>query len=371
MSLLDYAETVFKNLYMNNVRLNQYAYKASQNTKFDTIISNDKACFEIIKSEYEFQIDNYPIHNLNRASHILITWILGIGISKSLSINTSTCYDFDCGFGKQNWDILWLQSAIIHDYGYFRKELSNNNLTLNEICGKYSLLRDDYGNGELSYLNGMSQNGFREYFTYTYDEIKNYFDLRKNMLCSSNNTDGDELLDHGIIGGCIAFRKYCEQLQKSAQLPSITIIQVEKIACYTAASHNIFKSDSCKNDELYQQYELNNLLSHLPPRINESNPLLLLLSLIDTIECTKRFSKKENPEEYLEQKTTLKYVNIESFQDKIVLDFFPLFEYLKNTRKSENMCNKLMKHIEQIKGLKNWTSIKVSEINKYSLSISK
>ena len=145
----------------------------------------------------------------------------------------------------------------------------------------------------------------------------------------------------------------------------------EKNGLYTAASHNIFKSDSCKNDELYQQYELNNLLSSLPPRINESNPLLLLLSLIDTIECTKRFSKKENPEEYLEQKTTLKYVNIESFQDKIVLDFFPLFEYLKNTRKSKNMCNKLMKHIEQIKGLKNWTSIKVSEINEYSLSISK
>ena len=36
------------------------------------------------------------------------------------------------------------------------------------------------------------------------------------------------------------------------------------------------------------------------------NKLLMLMSLVDTIECTKRFSERENPKAYLQEKTVLK-----------------------------------------------------------------
>ena len=48
-----------------------------------------------------------------------------------------------------------------------------------------------------------------------------------------------------------------------------------------------------KYDAKYGKHGLNGLLSTAPIKVTKKNKLLLLLSLVDIIECTKRFSSKK------------------------------------------------------------------------------
>lgn len=64
-----------------------------------------------------------------------------------------------------------------------------------------------------------------------------------------------------------------------------------KTACLIAAQHNIFKSENLESDTTYKEYGLNSLLSTTPIAVSNANPLLYLLSVVDTIECSKRYEK--------------------------------------------------------------------------------
>ena len=77
--------------------------------------------------------------------------------------------------------------------------------------------------------------------------------------------------------------------------------------------------------------------------------------MVDTIECTKRFSKKVNPDEYLIQSTTLKYVDIDLQNGEITINFQRLNEYLTKTRKSNEMVKKLKAHVDSVANLNTWT----------------
>lgn len=117
------------------------------------------------------------------------------------------------------------------------------------------------------------------------------------------------------------------------------------------------------------RYGLDKLASESPVRVTRKNPLLLLLSLVDTIECTKRFSKKENAKEYLIQSTTLKYVDIEVCNGAAIIDFTRLESYLVNERKSLNMREKLVSHIDAIKSIDDWTDFTVQVIDDRRLKL--
>ena len=173
------------------------------------------------------------------------------------------------------------------------------------------------------------------------------------------------------MGGCIAFKNFCKKLKKDKKrglAPSSVISSIQKIACIISASHNIYKS-SLKTDKIYVRYGLDKLTSESPVRVTRKNPLLLLLSLVDTIECTKRFSKKENAKEYLIQSTTLKYVDIEVCNGAAIIDFTRLESYLVNERKSLNMREKLVSHIDAIKSIDDWTNFTVQVIDDRRLKL--
>ena len=350
-SLYDFIDAVYGSLLDGRIPLNEDAYNLISTTPFEEMINNDDKCLKLIQAALEFK-SGVARENRHRASHILVTWLLGIGMSSFFKLDNSKD-----PFSKKFFPNLWLQTAMLHDYGYLCDEISNRDLALEDIVGEYDLLSDTYFDEDLSVICGMTANSqFAHYFTYSYQEIREYFAYGKHLHKKDILRPGVELNDHGIVGACIAFRKYCEAVTKKKKIkPSPAITQIQKIACIVAASHNIFKSSDAKTDNIYIQFGLTNLLSSSEVRVNKENILLLLMSLVDTIECTKRFSQKSNPKQYLQQATTLKYVDVE-IEDGLLISFSRLHTYIERERKSEEMKKTLNSHINGLRNISSWTS---------------
>lgn len=341
-SLFDFAKDIYQQL-PKHTELGPESTSLIKNYSFEKLMDDDEKCLELINSIIEFESEKTYV-NRDRASHIIITWLLGLGLSSYLHLDK----------GLDNLSILnnskvWLQSAILHDYGYFCKEIKSK-IPLAEITKDYNLLIDYYEDEMLSCLNKISSDvNYHNYFTYDYDEIRNYY-LCKHKYWQTKN----ELSDHGIVGGCIAFRKYCKAIKSKKYIPDDSLTIIQKIACIIAASHNIFKS-SKDYDSKYEEFGLYNLTSDAPVRVTRKNHILLLLSLVDTIECTKRFSKRNTPDEFLQQSTTLKKVGIELKDNIVVVDFSGLKSFILKERKSNNMAEKLEKHLSALSNIGYWT----------------
>ncbi len=357
-SLFEYLESIYTHLpFLAHLEFN--SLEIIKSNKFEDLINDDKKCIELISSVLEFPMEAVSI-NRDRASHIIVTWLLGVGFGEFIKSENKLT-----GFADLYKSRLWLQSAIIHDYGYFCQEIENF-LPIEALTKDYDLLTDTYSVDELQCLNGLSSNSeTRCFFTYSYSEIKNYYRYIQSQHKDESNdriSNDKSLLcensDHGIVGGCKAFHKYCKYITSlKAKLhygSSSVITKIQKISCIIAASHNIYKADA-KNDNCYMKFELKDLTSTSPIRITRSNFLLLLLSLVDTIECTKRFSKKANAKEYLWQSTILKYVDINVNNQALKIDFSRLDNYLLENRKSKDMRQKLKGHIQSIINLGSWT----------------
>ena len=353
LSLYDCLENEYKQLSKTtNLELNDYSLV--NKCSFQELINDDKLCIKLISQVLELDITNIAI-NRYRASHIVSTWLLGLGLGRYFNFERGIQ-----GLCNLYYQKIWLQSAILHDYGYFCNEINKDNLQIEEITKNYNLLTDNYSDYALTCLNGMSlRTEFARYFSYTYDEIEKYFRYSKAFHKNDEEIVDYERSDHGIVGGCIAFSKYCKNIKHMkinfnyGSSDVLTIIQ--KLSCIIAVSHNIFKSKDEEKDNEYKTYGLYNLLSNSPIRIKKENNFLSLLSLVDTIECTKRFSKKVNPDEYLIQSTTLKYVDIDLQNGEITINFQRLNEYLTKTRKSNEMVKKLKAHVDSVANLNTWT----------------
>ncbi len=367
ITIYEYLKKTYEDIvdYKILVGLNEISHNIVHNNSFESFIGNQDLCYDFIMDVLEDQSKDITL-NKNRATHIVITWLLGIGFSKIYNLNMLIS-----NFGKYFFEQIWLMTSITHDYGYFKKELLDDNFSLEMIEDKYNLLKDYYGDGELRFLNNMTKiHDFSSFFTYSYDEIKKYFNYRKDQLKDNLY----EKNDHGITGGCLAFMNYCKNVEKNLNSkvslkPSILHMQEQKIACITTASHNIFKSTE-KSDEIYLRYGLNNLLSTSPIRVNDNNKLLLLLSLVDTVECTKKFSKKQDVKNYLQEVTILKKINISVLNGEIVFDFTPIYNYLKTVRKNDEMAKKLLYHVKDIVDIGLWTCFKTNNNSDLNVTIS-
>lgn len=357
INLLDFADNTYQRL---KTALDPVAFPDAvsimRSYAFAGIVNDDDTCFALIRAVMKFEgtKSGAPAKNKHRASHILVTWLLGVGLGEHLGIN-----GFPSSLGALYSQQIWLQTAMLHDYGYFYDELRKKEQELSKLTGKYDLLTDRYDIDFLKPLNGMSKNAdYKPYFTYTYDEIKNYYRYSQAYHAKEKSEEQFERNDHGIVGGCIAFREYGERIArtKQKQKPSAAITTIQKISCLTTASHNMYKSSDPKTDAEYRKYGLEGLTSAAPKRITQDNNLLLLLSLVDTIECTKRFSRKENKSEYLIQKTTLANVEIEMTQGAVTVDFSKLYDHICKRKENQAMLKKLRRHVKGVEGLGAWTS---------------
>ena len=356
LSLYEFIEQTYNNLLNLHIGLDEKEYKIIKFNSFEKIINDSNLCVDFIRCILDDD-PNAIIFNKQRATHILVTWLLGVALADTFQLNK-----YPAGVGSLYLGRIWLQTAITHDYGYFRKEVKDEDLQIENLIKEHNLFMDDYGNGEFRYLNNMSIiEETKCFFSYTYDEVLNYFQYRKEQL----KNDKNEKNDHGIIGGALVFSNYCKKVERDLKMklkngmngiyPSPAIMKEQKIACFIAATHNIFKSDSAEKDAIYRRYSLFNLLSTSPKRVTIENKLLMLMSLVDTIECTKRFSERENPKAYLHEKTVLKRTSINVLENGIELDFNDLHSYIINERKEFEMDGILIRHVNAVASINTWT----------------
>lgn len=94
-------------------------------------------------------------------------------------------------------------------------------------------------------------------------------------------------LNHGIYGGAYLFNRL---MKKPLHMRKEQLYI--KAVCMCIAQHNIFKSTSDEIDQKLDEYlSLEKLKHNSDFKINEEYPLLLFLSLVDTIECVKNLVK--------------------------------------------------------------------------------
>lgn len=245
-------------------------------------IDDNSKCIDIIYDVLVFpkvkDKNRSNITKKQRASHIFISFLTGLGIGKfNELLDRSNFLQTE----EYNSDILWMLTSLIHDFGYFNKKFENVELNFEP-----NLLTDDYISEPLTELSDYSRN-FGSYITFDYDTIIKYYNLK-----STGILDPNEKVDHGIFGGCKYFASFIEFIYDVEEPDRKFYLQLYKTACLMAAQHNIFIPTS-ENKDIYINAKLEKLISL---KITLKNPLLLLLSIIDTIECTKRFSREENGE---------------------------------------------------------------------------
>lgn len=307
-------------------------------------ISDDKKALNFIKYMVkDIGFDETQELAQSRAIHSVINFLMGKVFqnfeSIYLMLNINTNYKND-----KNNDKLWLYTSLYHDYGYFTTFINDSKSEIDKLV-KYNVLDDIYNDSKLSSLN-FFKSRYPDFFHNTYEEIENYYRYSKYHHSISGS---DEKVDHGILGGALVFDRIVKN-----NINTKSDLTFLKMACITICQHNIFKSPNAKSDLKYKEYNLNRLCHDEPYFITKKTPLLLFLSLIDTIECTKRFGKRRNANKFLHSVTVLKNILINVSRNSISLDFSLLKK--KSEEKGEKFySNCYKKYIKSLINISQWT----------------
>lgn len=346
--------------------------KIGNNTCCEKILESDEKAKSFIQSitfskvkifdEYDEDLLLLNDNCKNRAIHSVCVFLLGLTIGefcdlfneceKVLSDEEIQCFEPDRNILKYR---LWILVSVLHDYGYFSKNIMNEDLDMRSYL-PYVLSDDCYYDCKLVRNYSMYHG---KVLKLSYKEIERYNDYARFY----HKKEKFEKNDHGIVGGIEAFEKqaksYIERFFYN-EIPCRVYkknILYYKTACLTVCQHNIHKSENKKFDKIYKQYGLDSLLSYSGYSVGIDTPLLALLSLVDTIECVKAFSKKENSNIGLQTTTILKKIKICVTRDIIILDYTALFHKMEgsemnNTKELENLRT-------NIELLPNWTDFNV------------
>ena len=357
--------------------------KIGNNTCCEKILESDEKAKSFIQSitfsrvnifdEYDEGLLLLNDNCKNRAIHSVCVFLLGLTIGefcdlfnkceKVISDEEIQCLEPNRSIIKYR---LWILASVLHDYGYFSKNIMNENLDIRSYL-PYVLSDDCYYGCKLLRNYSMYHSSVLKL---SYKEIERY----NKYVRFYHKNDKFEMNDHGIIGGVEAFEKQAQSYKErflSNEIPCRVYkknILYYKTACLTVCQHNIYKSKK-ESDKTYKKYKLGSLLSYSGYSVGIDTPLLALLSLVDTIECIKSFSKKDGKKTGLQTKTILKNIKIGVTKDEILLDYTDLYNYIT---KDEGRLNVLKKCIDNIKLLPDWTDFKVKHVNNdsYRLSIS-
>ena len=301
---------------------------------FNTLIHNDEWCLEIIRTNLYFKSKNFKLikRYAYRFRHIVICWLLGVGLNELL--NPETVYD---GVFNKEWQL----SSYTHDYGYFCDEVFEKPIiNLKEHFSEYYLLKDHYSNRNLQCLNGFLSK-YPQLLSVSYDDIENYY--YKNLEWRKSKRLFEKS-DHGIIGACIAFMEYSIFLENQKNIEDgIRIKEINKTACLITAAHNLWNV-----------------------KIKKECRLLSLMGLVDTIEPTKCFyemNKKAHFYQITKWENVVKLIKIKLLKRTIVVSLEEIKAFA-NTRKKGNR-QKILSIINDYKGsllkLPNWTSFEVDD----------
>ncbi len=357
--------------------------KIGNNTCCEKILESDEKAKSFIQSitfsrvnifdEYDEDLlllnENYK----NRTIHSVCVFLLGLTIGKFcdlfnkcekvISDEEIQCLEPDRRIIKYR---LWILASVLHDYGYFSKNIMNENLDTRSYL-PYVLSDGCYCDCKLLRNYSMYHSGVLKL---SYKEIEWYNDYARFY----HKNDKFEKNDHGIIGGVEAFEKQAKSYKErflNNEIPCRVYkknILYYKTACLTVCQHNIYKSKK-ETDEIYKKYKLDSLLSYAGYSVGIDTPLLALLSLVDTVECIKRVYKTEKCIEEFSVIDILKMIKICVHNDCIILDYDALFHKMESSEM--NNTKELEKLRTNIELLHDWTDFNVDHKNdaKYCFSI--
>lgn len=323
------------------------------------------------------------------------------GIRKGLNIRVSvndTHFEFN-----YVWNII----CFYHDIGYnFESNKNyifkiNNKNQKNKVSGYSCNKKYAESNSEICYdakfsflYNRYFSNSFHQMFITSknntnknqlsfidYVRINNDFDIKIEYIKNSGGYEKEQTLknsnfykstiekyyvyrknemgvfDHGILGGYMLFDNLVKNyVNKMANKPNKTKFDVDNMSysieqislfAYMAdciVSHNIFFPNQ-SYEGIYREYGLNELIEYDKPVKFDSNPLLFLLYLVDSID----------PIKYFEQKTNLKYDEI---LKSIDIDFPSCNTIKLSISKLFGIKDEIIeKYIRRIEGLSDWLGI--------------
>ena len=324
-------------------------------------ITDDNKSAEFIRSildddPFIHPDEQSPIYDVAKARsrHSALTFLIGLVFKKFGGLYDS--FERTTIGGGKNINLkLWMMTALSHDKGYYSERLKKD-VPAHLQKFTHTLLTDEYMD-DFRTLRWYS-NDIQNVLAYTYADI----DIYDMAALDFHTSRGDpERVDHGILGGCIVFDDYLNKLKKT----QFTVIEKElyiiKTCALTIAQHNMFKSSTPEHDKNFPN-KPSILQCSSEFRISKKTPLLLFLSLIDTFECIKKFSKEEN-DAHVETLTVLKKIKLHVDDYAITVDYSELFDHIKR-KKNNNLNQSQQSYLNSIITLSDWTILKTTPISK-------
>ena len=322
-------------------------------------LSGEKESADFIKyalktKGYEFPSgDDYSVAQ-DRARHSAISFLLGELFSGFCSLIERINNLFSESYPYIDTKYLWMLTSLEHDYGYYFQ--GRNYPNMNEMIGK---LFNDGPRDDASLFRDLVFEK-KPTMTYSYSEMISYFDYRNEEL---KKNECNEKYEHGIWGGAKLFSDQQRRINKEKQTNK-ELVEL-KIVCLSIAQHNVYKSEK-NTDSDYIERGLYRLISDSEFRIDESTPLLLLLSLVDTLECVKKFSRSanKNSNKYLETKTVLQSIDVSfELENKCLKWDISKLEKKIKEKSEQTLLEALVGYKRSISSLKQWTSFQIVELN--------
>lgn len=345
--------------------INEAYWGVKSGLPYDSVqdfITSDTKSTEFIRvilqdDEFEMPDKGSELYDLAkaRARHSAITFLLGLTLFRyedfeKMILDSSYVQKAD---GHNAAIRLWMLTALYHDYGYALTDINNGEVDHKSKI-KYYLLDDSYPGEQQKILQQFSIY-HKDAFAYTYDEIEKYDQCSRRF---SWREQRKEKVDHGILGGIRIFDRLIKRIIKKSPRSRRELLII-KASCLTIAQHNIFKSGSPKDDKNYGD-ALQKLHSTSKFVIDQSTPLLLLLSLVDTFECVKKLSKGENETKYLETISVLSLITLSVSREELIIDFSKLEKRLRD-KKSDELNRIYNDYKKNLWNLTHWTSFITSE----------
>lgn len=342
--------------------------------KFNSVsefITDDNKSAEFIRNilkddSFIHPDEKSPLHEVakSRSRHSALTFLIGLVFKEFGGLYDS--FEKTTKFGNEHISLkLWMMTALSHDKGYYSERLKSG-IPAHKQRFTHKLLTDSYFYDNWQELEKYPKE-IQNVLAYQYDDIITY-DIASVGWRQDNKND--ERVDHGILGGCIVFNDYINKLQKTTATSIEKELYSIKTCALTIAQHNMFKSANADDDKKYPN-KPPILQSSSDFRISKNTPLLLFLSLIDTFECVKKFSKEEN-DAYVETLTVLKKIKLHVDTYSITVDYSELFDHIKN--KKDNSLNQSKEnYFDSIMTLNNWTVLQTASVlntDTYRITIS-
>ena len=286
---------------INSLSHNEWSYYNTDNTDIrltDAVLSDKNKAIEFIEDYFNLagkeRVLTFPAFDrnkefvLNRAPHIISTFVLGLKIAECLDIITG---DRDeSGFSFQ---YRWFLTCLYHDIGYIYEKKT--------VCEWLRMTASD-GLEAIQAVCDIHYVHDRIFKTYSRDIVDIY--LKGRAKCSGGKVG---VLDHGIVGGLLLYDGLRKQFERSwgkrtDKLHSLredfyVIVKGRRLHCSNSHFNEYAKAaDAIIAHNIWldtlQEY-LNDEHIDLPVKDKQikysENELCFILGLADSIEPLKRF----------------------------------------------------------------------------------